>query len=660
MDVFYILFMQYIITYDRMDTYSISLVTFILKIHIYSFMKKNVLVIAVVLILNACGAGKALVSVEKSTIVASIDLINIVEDKVRVDLNPGAFTTSTVIFRIPKTVPGTYSSDNYGKYIQDFKALDYKGAELKATKLDDNSWSIANGVNLDKVQYWVNDTYDTENEVEDAVFSPAGTNISEGSNFMLNLHGFVGYFDGFKEVPYSILINKPADLIATTTLADDPNSKLDPLWDGFISKRYFEVIDNPIMYAKPNSESFEINGITVTLSLFSPNNVYKAADLKERMVSMMGAQKKFLGEVDSTKEYNILLYLSDVNTPDAHGYGALEHHTSTVVVLPEAMDVGRLEQAMVDVVSHEFFHIVTPLSVHSKEIQYFDFNDPKMSQHLWMYEGTTEYFANLFQVQQDLISEDDFYGRMLGKINNAAFYDDNMSFMEMSKNILEKPYEPNYANVYEKGALINMCLDIILREKSNGEKGMLWLMKELSKKYGTDVPFVDDALFGEIAVMTYPEVDIFINAHIIGDTPIDYDVYFEKVGLATNDVQESTGYFFDGQVPYMDVDVQNDSVVFIRENIELNSFFDDLKLQGGDIFRTINGQDINLETLRPIIGESFAWTPETEISMTVERDGEIVAVKGVVGKPMKKVKKIVPLQDVEQKIIDLRNAWLKN
>ena len=623
-------------------------------------MKKNVLFIAAALILNACGAGKALMSVEKSTIVASIDLINVVEDRVQVDLNPGAFTTSTVIFRIPKTVPGTYSSDNYGKYIQDFKALDYKGAELKATKLDDNSWSIANGVNLDKVQYWVNDTYDTENEVEDAVFSPAGTNIAVGSNFMLNLHGFVGYFDGFKEVPYSILINKPADLIATTTLSIEPNRKPDFLWDGFLAKRYFDVIDNPIMYAKPNTESFEINGITVTLSLFSPNNVYKAADLKERMESMMGAQKKFLGEVDSTKEYNILLYLSDVNIPDANGYGALEHHTSTVVVLPEAMDIGRLEQAMVDVVSHEFFHIVTPLSVHSKEIQYFDFNDPKMSQHLWMYEGTTEYFANLFQVQQGLISEDDFYVRMLGKINNAEFYDDNMSFTEMSKNILEQPYEPNYANVYEKGALINMCLDIILREKSNGEKSMLWLMKELSKKYGTDVPFEDDALFGEIVSITYPEVDAFLKQHVIGDTPIDYEVYFEKVGLATNDVQESTGYFFDGQIPYMDVDVQNDSVVFIRENIELNSFFEDLKLQGGDIFKTINGQDVNLETLRPIIGESFAWTPETEISMTVERDGEIVAVEGVVGQPVKKVKKIVPLQEVSQKTIDLRNAWLKN
>jgi len=623
-------------------------------------MKKSLLIISSALLLYACGAGKQMATIEKSPVLTSIDLVNVVEDRVQVIVDPGAFASSTVIFRIPKTVPGTYSSDNYGQYLQDFEALDYKGNPLQFVKLDENSWSISNGTQLDKVRYWVNDTYDTENEVVDAVFSPAGTNIEKDSNFMLNLHGFVGYFDGFKEVPYAIHIKKPADLIATTTLSDQIDRKPDPLWDAFLANRYFEVIDNPIMYAKPNTESFEINGITVTLSLFSPNNVYKASDLKIRMLKMMEAQKKFLGDVDSTKEYNILLYLSDVNKPDAHGFGALEHHTSTVVVLPEAMDIGRLEQAMVDVVSHEFFHIVTPLSVHSKEIQYFDFNDPKMSKHLWMYEGTTEYFANLFQVQQGLISEEDFYERMLGKITNSKFYDDSMSFTEMSKNILEQPYEPNYANVYEKGALINMCLDIKLREKSNGEKSMLWLMKELSKKYGTDVPFEDEVLFGEIVQMTYPEVDTFFKEHVIGDTPIDYDVYFSKVGLSTKDVEEPTGYFFDGQVPYMDVDVQNDSVVFIRENIELNSFFDDLKLQGGDIFKVINGQEINLESLRPIIGESFSWTPETVVSMTVERDGELVSVEGKVGQPVKKVKKIVPLENVDQKIIDLRKAWLKD
>ena len=621
-------------------------------------MRKIIIVFALAFLCYACGAGKSILSTNGSPILTTIDLVNVVDDRVQVEINPGVFTTETVLFRIPKTVPGTYSTDNYGKYIQDFIALDYEGNQLEASKLDENSWNIVNGVQLDKIKYWVNDTYDTENEVVEAVFSPAGTNISKGSNYMLNLHGFVGYFDGLKEMAYRLEILKPNGLISTTSL----KKKTEDVYgdkDVFVADRYFEVIDNPIMYAKANSETFEINGITITLSLFSPNGVYKASDLKERMMAMMGAQKRFLGEVNSTKEYNILLYLSDVNTLDAKGFGALEHHTSTVVVLPEAMPLEPLEQAMVDVVSHEFFHIVTPLSVHSREIQYFDFNDPKMSMHLWMYEGTTEYFANIFQIQQGLIAEDDFYVRMLEKMNNAKYYDDNMSFTLMSEKILEEPYEENYANVYEKGALINMCLDILLREKSNGEKGMLWLMKEFSRKYGANVPFEDKALLDEIVSMTYPEVDSFFKQHVVGNTPINYEVFLEKVGLGISNVEEPAGYFFDGQVPYIDVDIENDSVVYIRKGIDLNSFFSDLKLQGGDVFKSINGSEITIESIRPIIGESFGWTPETMVNITVERNGEVVSVEGKVGQPSKNVKKIVPLKEENSNMMALRNAWLK-
>jgi predicted metalloprotease with PDZ domain len=599
------------------------------------------------------------VTADKSSVIVSLDLVNVKEDKVMVSIDPGAFISDEVSFFIPKTVPGTYSTDDYGKYIEGLKAFDYDGAELDVVKADDNSWSISNGKKLDRITYWVNDTYDSEGEQKEAVFSPAGTNILAGENFVLNLHGFIGYFDDLKEIPYLITINKPVDLVATTSLKEEPGRKPAPEWDAFLANRYFEVIDNPILYAKPNSETFQINDISVTLSVYSPNGTYTAASIKDRMEKMMAAQKAFLGDIDGTKEYSILLYLSQMGEADANGFGALEHHTSTVVVLPEVMEKERLEEAMVDVVSHEFFHIVTPLNVHSEEVQYFDFNDPKMSQHLWMYEGTTEYFANLFQIQQGLIDEAEFYERIIGKINNARGYNDAMSFTTMSKNVLEEPYKAEYGNVYEKGALINMALDIGLRELSNGEKGVLWLMKELSKKYGDMIPFKDDKLIDEIVAMTYPEVRIFFDMHVIGGTPIDYNQYLSKVGLASKAVEKQTGYFLDGEVPFIDVDQSNDNAIFIRKGIELNSFFNELGVQGGDVIKSLNGTVINLESIRPIIGQSFTWTPETEIKMVLQRGDEEVVVEGKVGKPLLNAQEIVPLENASAAQTKLRESWMK-
>jgi predicted metalloprotease with PDZ domain len=622
-------------------------------------MRKVLILLGVLGTVYGCGAGKALVTIDKVPILASLDLVNIKNDKVEVSINPGAFLSDVVSFKIPKTIPGTYSSDNYGTYIQDLLALDYSGKVMKVVKEDDNSWRISNAKRLDKITYWVNDTYDTENVMANPVFSPAGTNILEGENFMLNLHGFVGYFDGYKEVPYTILVRKPLDIVATTTLRQSPDRKPDPAWDSFVAKRYFEVIDNPILYARPNIETFAVNDILVTLSVYSPNGVYSAVDFRERIEEMMRAQKAFLGDVDSTQEYAILLYLSELDAPDAQGFGALEHHTSTVVVLPEAMSKERLEQVMVDVVSHEFFHIVTPLSIHSKEIQFFDFNNPKMSKHLWMYEGTTEYFANLFQIHQGLIDEAEFYDRIIGKFRNAKAYDDTMSFTVMSKNILEEPYASNYQNVYEKGALINMALDILIREKSSGKKGVLWLMKELSKRYGKEIPFEDDLFIDEIVAMTYPEVRTFFDDHVIGNAPIDYGRYLAKVGLVMVKMERQTGYFLDGENPFIDVDIEDENTIFIRENIPLSSFYKNIGLQAGDIIKSINGTDISLESLRSIIASSYSWSPETEIKIELLRQEEVIIVEGAVGLPVLLENKIVILEGVSNDFFELRNAWLR-
>jgi len=622
-------------------------------------MKKLIILYVFLVLLYGCGTSKSLLSADKAVIETTIDLVKVNNDRVSVTINPGSFSNQKISFFIPKMVPGTYSEDNFGKYIQDLKAIDYQGNELLVTAVGTNEWNISDATKLDKITYYVTDTYDTESEVNDKVFSPAGTNILEGKNFVLNLHGFIGYFDGLKEVPYELVITSPSDLVPTTSLMKKQD-EINSMTDTYLASRYFEVVDNPILYIKSNTATFVINDITVNLSVYSPNRIYSGADLQESMERMMKAQKAFLGDIDGTKEYNILLYLSTLDETDASGFGALEHHTSTLVVLPEQMPIEALEKAMIDVVSHEFFHIVTPLNVHSKEIQYFDYNDPEMSEHLWMYEGTTEYFANLFQIQQGLIDEAEFYKRIVDKINNANSYDDEMSFTKMSRNILEDPYKANYANVYEKGALINMSLDIRLRELSNGEKGVLWLMKELSKKYDNDTPFEDDEIIGEIVDLTYPEIRSFFDTYVVGNTPLNYDEILASVGLKTAEIQERSGYFLNGEIPFIDIDQNNNDAIIIRSGIELNTFFTGLGAQGGDTIKSIDGMPISLEAIRSIIGQSFGWTSDREITIVVQRGEEELILQGKVGTPMLKITTIVPIDNLENTPQSkLRRSWLK-
>lgn len=586
----------------------------------------------------------------ENPIKVAIDLNGVKDDKVPVTVSAPKISSDKIVYHIPKTVPGTYSTDNYGKYVDDLKAFDAKGKELAVAKTDDNSWEITGAKKLSKVTYWVNDTYDIEDQHD--VFSPAGTNIDAGKNFMLNMHGFVGYFQDKGQLPYQVTISHSADLWGATSLtdADAANNK-----DVFNYSRYFEVGDHPIMYSKPNYATFKVDDMDIVLAIYSPNGAFDAKDIAPEMEKMMQAQKRFLGSVNSTKKYAIILYLSDMMKPDAQGFGALEHNTSTTVVFPEQMPKEQLLPALVDTVSHEFFHIVTPLTIHADQIQYFDYAAPKMSEHLWMYEGVTEYFANLFQVNQGLISEEDFFNRMAGKINNASRMNDTMSFTEMSANVLTEPYKAQYLNVYEKGALIGMCIDIIIREKSNGERGILDLMKKLSKEYGMEKPFKDADLFAKITAFTYPEVGDFLNKYVRGTTPINYDEFFAKMGVTKTTRQVPGNVFIKGQTPYVTVNPDTKEII-VMTGMELNAFWTTLGLKGGDIITEVNGKAYNLDNIYDLVMGSQQWKEDDAITIKYKRDGKDMTASGKVKLPYEEATGYIATDHSKDK---LREAWLK-
>ena len=604
---------------------------------------------SIAIAISACSIA---VAQQHKDVQVSLDLKNLINDKVQVSIEPPAFTENTTTFYIPKIVPGTYSEDNYGKFIDDFKAFDKKGNEIAVEHSEDNSWKIADAKKLAKITYRVNDTYDNEGTGNHDIFSPSGTNIAAGENFVINTHGFIGYFENKGEAPYTVTVSHPSDLWGATSLNDTDNSAEK---DVFTSPRYADLVDHPIMYSKPDYTTFKVDDMEILISVYSPNGKITAKDITPEMETMMRAQKRFLGDINSTKKYSILVYLTDMEKLDARGFGALEHTTSTTVVMPEVMPLDQLLSTLKDVVSHEFFHIVTPLSIHSKEIHYFNYNTPKMSEHLWMYEGVTEYFANLFQVNQGLITEEEFYARMADKIAQSQQFSETMPFTQMSKNILEQPYKDSYYNVYLKGALIAMCIDIQMRESSNGEKGILDLMKELSDVYGMNKPFDDKDLFAKITALTYPEVGAFLNTYVAGDTAIPYEQYLAKMRVTETTVEKKgMALLKNEEVPY--ITVNEEMEIALVPEVEENEFMTTLGLKPNDVILAVNGTEYNLQNIYDLVMNSMDWKDGDAITLKIKRDGEEQVISGTVKLPTEQVKGFYASNEAKNK---LKEAWLK-
>ena len=620
-------------------------------------MKKIFLALALTTTLWGCKSvttNSPVSSKSKERIEVNINLIDIENDKVFVAVNAPSISTDTITFRLPRMVPGTYSDDNYGRYIEDLKAYDSTGNSLEVKKTDLNSWSISNAKKLYKITYWVNDTFDTETGRglgSEEIFSPTGSNIDAGKNIMLNTHCFVGYFTNYMSIPYKLRVSHPAELWGATSMIDLDSTATN---DEFVSSRYAELVENPIMYSKPDNTSFRVDDMEIQIAVYSPTGKFTAASISPTMQQMMTAQKQFLGKINTTKKYTILLYLSSIKE-DALGFGALEHPTATTVVFPEMIPQEQLNTLMKDVVSHEFFHILTPLTIHSQEIQNFDYNAPKMSKHLWMYEGVTEYFANLFQIQQGLIDETEFYGRMAEKIGNAKTLDDTMPFTTMSANVLTSPYKEQYLNVYEKGALIGMCIDIIIREKSNGTRGVLDLMQKLSNEYGVSKAFNDEELFAKITELTYPEVGDFLKTYVAGPTPIPYETYLAKVGLTKTFIKTAGNIFVKNDKQYISITEQENEII-INPDMELNAFFIQLGLVAGDIIMAVNGKNYTPDKVNEILYDCDNWKENDAITLKIRRNGVEQTIKGTVKLPYEEKENIKATDSSKS---TLKEAWLK-
>ncbi|TXK49097.1 peptidase M61 [Pontibacter qinzhouensis] len=549
----------------------------------------------------------------------TLDLTKVQNDRVMVTMLAPAIKQQEIVYNMPKIVPGTYSISDFGKFINEFKAYDKSGNQLKTEKLDNNRWKINNATALHKVTYWVDDTFDTPKK-EDIIFEPAGTNIEENKNFLLNTFGFIGYFDNMKQVPYELNITKPAGFYGSTPLQAVSTTATS---DKFQLDNYMDLADNPLMYNVPDTTVLRLGKTEVLVSVYSPSGKVTSGPVAANVQDILEAQRSYLGGTLPVDKYAFLIYVPE-KVGKSGSYGALEHSYSSVYFLPE-MPEAQFSSTVRDVAAHEFFHIVTPLSIHSEEIGNFDYIEPKMSKHLWLYEGVTEYFASHVQVYEKLISVEEYMDKVREYIFTARnYYNDTLPFTEMSARVLEE-HENQYPNVYQKGALIGLVLDVRLRELSEGQYGLRNLMLDLAKTYGKDKPFQDEELFDKITELTFPEIREFFARYVEGPEPLPLQETFAKVGVTYDPDGTQTVNSYGGFVPGLD---QETGRIIVAETGEMDAFGKKIGFKPGDQLLAMNGKEITPETIRDLIGyELQNAAPGSKIEFTVARPNKAGKLK---------------------------------
>jgi predicted metalloprotease with PDZ domain len=594
-----------------------------------------------------------LANIQNANYQFSLDLTKVHDDMLTVNLVTPLMSTDTVLYRMPAIVPGTYKVYNFGKFVSNFKAMDKTGKEISVIKMDANTWKIPDAKNLNRISYDVEDTWDSKQEGE-TVFEPAGTNFQADTNFVLNNHAIFGYFEGMKKNNYILNITHPTGFYGATGLTD---VKRDGNLDHYVVPDYMQLVDGPIMYDIPDTTHLYVGGADILISVYSPKKLVTSKFVSDSLRVLLDLQRQYLGGTLPVKNYCFIIYLNNKNY-QSNAFGALEHSYSSMYTLLE-MKPALIAQTVKDVSAHEFFHIVTPLSIHSEEIGNFDYNKPKMSQHLWMYEGLTEYAAHHVQIKYGTLSLNDYLKEVHNEMDAADDFTDDLSFTEMSKNCLDK-YEDQYDNVYQKGALIGLCLDIKLRQLSEGKYGTQDLMRDLAKKYGKEKSFIDDSLFSDIVKLTYPEIGDFFKKYVIGGDPLPFEEIFATVGVE-----------YKPRAKVMVLDALGGYGVRLDQNANIrlwpeqtNPFSTEMDYQKGDMLLSFNGIKITAENANSVIADFNAQAKEgQEIVVKIKRlhNGKWKK-KTLKGKmhyvPSIEHNVLTPMENPTPEQLKIRKAWI--
>lgn len=389
------------------------------------------------------------------------------------------------ILTLPAWIPGSYMIRDFAKNIITISAQDDAGQYIGIKKLDKQSWQVQIVSTPITIQYQIY-AFD---------LSVRGAYINDEMAFFNGTNMFLAVV-GQTDKPCGLTLQKPAQAslshwqVATTmpTNMEDTHS-----FGEYWANHYEELIDHPVLIGEFDILPFSAAGVDFELILTGGHQ----ADVKritKDLTKICQYQIDFFADAPPINRYQFITLLTD------NAFGGLEHISSTALMysrndLPNLSDMGKMTegyQVFLSLCSHEFFHTWHVKRIKPQELFGAALDKEQYTEQLWIYEGFTSYYDDFSLLRCALITQAEYLkvvGQNLTRLirNKGRF---KQSITESSFDAWTKFYKQdesavnNIVSYYNKGAVLAMCLDLLLKSKSDGNYSLDDVMRHLWNQHG--------------------------------------------------------------------------------------------------------------------------------------------------------------------------------
>jgi predicted metalloprotease with PDZ domain len=387
--------------------------------------------------------------------------------------------------RLPNWIPGSYMIRDFSRHLGRLDVRDGAGRPVAFLRTGKSTWRCAPAEGPLTVRY----------EVYAWDLSVRGAHLDQTHGFFNGTSVFLEVV-GQQEKAHEIEIECPQGVegwqVATSLARAEGTPALG--FGRYRAATYDELIDHPVEMGTFTHASFVACGVPHEIAITGRHRA-DVGRLVRDLQRICSEQIRFFGAPAPFTRYVFLV------AAVGSGYGGLEHRASTALLCsrddlplpgePEA-NPGDRYKTFLGLCSHEYFHSWNVKRIKPAVFLPYDLEQETLTPLLWAFEGLTSYYDDLLLARAGLVSPQAYLELLAQQITRHLRTPGRLkqSVTESSLEAWTKYYKqdensPNaIVSYYVKGALIGLCLDLLLREKTGDRVSLDTLMQRLWQDFG--------------------------------------------------------------------------------------------------------------------------------------------------------------------------------
>ncbi len=505
-----------------------------------------------------------------------------------------------VDIKMPVWTPGSYLIREYAKNVEGFTAT-ASGKKVNSDKVRKNTWRVYAEDNDLTIRYRV---YANELTVRTSFVDIDHGYVTPAGVFM--------YIDALKAIPHRVVV-QPYKAWKNVATGLKPVAGANYTYE---AANFDILVDSPIEIGNHKTFTFTATNVPHTVAMFGDadyNEQRLAADYKR----VCEAAATVVGEHPCT-DYTFIVH----HIPP--GGGGLEHLNSTTLETNRyAYSTEANYKGFLTLVAHEYFHLWNVKRIRPIALGPFDYENENYTHMLWLSEGCTSFYEDNILRRAGFHTPEAYLGIVANDITQIENQPGNrvQSATESSWDAWIKGYRPNEnssnttISYYSKGSVLGSLLNLAILAGSNGERSMDDLMRYLYAEYYKKQQrgFTDDEFRRAAEQIAGRKLDDFFTIALNTADPINYNAYFEPVGLQLVNV---AGKSQDGYLGAATTVMNGKSTVTsVRRGSA--AYTDGLNV--GDEIISVNGFRVGDDLLRFVSGRRVGET----IQLVVNRSGQL-------------------------------------